>query len=215
MKRLIMLSAAALCAVTLTGCGGDSKTLYEYGQDIVSEMSALAANEEYGKVMTGGASDEINAFATELAKGDYGLPTAVYRLEFDAEQLEDYYNVDGNAIDDVRDIFFHRLYASIPSVLNAGSGVSAVAAASVYTGSKLFVYDGDTDYTMYLYSYEDAYPAIVVFIHGEGGATSANGTFLLVEELRNCNYDDLSDFMNDRYAAVEITEIAAEYAQIN
>ncbi len=210
MKRLIMLSAAALCAVTLTGCGSDSKTLYEHGQNIISEMSALAANEEYGKVMTGGASDEINAFAAELAKGDYGFPTAVYRLEFDTEQLEDYYNVDGNAIDDVRDIFSHRLYASIPSVLNAGSGASAVAAASVYTGSKLFVYDGDTDYTMYLYSYDDAYPVIVVFTHGEGGATSANGTFLLVEELRDCNYDDLCNFMNDRYAAVEITEIAAE-----
>ncbi len=200
-----MFSAAALCMVMLAGCAAD-KSLYSHGAEVISEIHALAENEVYTTAMLG-MSNEITAIAESVANCDYSEPSAVLRLTLDDDFADDYFDIDVD-IEEMQEMFADRINAAIPARINSTGGVNVLAASSVYTGSKLFVTEKITGSEIYLYAYEDAYPAIVVFNQGDDGATCASGSFLLVEELRGLNADELRDSIGDiMYGSVELTEI--------
>ncbi len=205
MRRFITLSAAALCVVTLAGCAAD-KSLYSHGTEVISEIHALAENEDYTAAMLG-MSDEIVTIAESVADCDYSEPSAVLRLTLDDDFADDYFDIDAD-IEEMQEMFADRIYAAVPARINSTGGVNVLAASSVYTGSKLFVAEEKNGSAIYLYAYEDAYPAIVVFNQGDDGATCASGSFLLLEELRGLDADELCDSISDiMHGSVELTEI--------
>ena len=66
--------------------------------------------------------------------------------------------------------------------INGLAGASALAAASICSARQTFVQAGLGEDTVYLYTYEAAAPAMVVFLKGEGDTVLATGSFMLNEE---------------------------------
>lgn len=210
MKGILKISAVLLSAAMLTGCGGSGKTLYEHGMDVVSDMYAMASDSDYAEAMLGSMNDEISQLAELIGDGGYSAPEAVYEIGPAEEVLEELLDsADMKLTEEQERIIAARLYGSVASQINSAYGVSAIAASSAFSGSKLFVADEAVNGTMYLYVFEDSYPVLVVFTQGEDGATAASGTFLLGEDYAEADGEELTELLADTFILrdAEFTEL--------
>ena len=198
MKRSLMITAMLASAAVLTGCAGSGKTLYEHGMDVVTDMHALAADSDYAEAMLGGATDEMAEIIEHICSGDHTVPIAVYEIGPADEVLEELLDsADMKLTEEQEHIITARLFGSVASQINAGYGVSALAASSAFTGSKLFVSDEAVNGTLYLYVFEDAYPVLMTFTQGEDGASSASGMFLLGDGFDGLDGEELTEQLSD------------------
>ncbi len=198
MKRLLMITAALTSAAVLTGCAGSGKTLYEHGMDVVTDMHALAADSDYAEAMLGSATDEMAEIIEHICSGDHTAPIAVYEIGPADEVLEELLDsADMKLTEEQEHIISARLFGSVASQINAGYGVTTLAASSAFTGSKLFVTDEAVNGTLYLYVFEDAYPVLMTFTQGEDGATAASGMFLLGDGFDGLDGEELTEQLSD------------------
>lgn len=190
------------------GQGAPAKALWEHGQELVSLMGEMAANEAYIDLYTG--SDEIGELLSEAGKGDFSAPTAVYRIQVPESVLGQYGLMEPDSLDGLSDGLRESVKAksvsSLPVLLNSMGGANILAASSVCTASKTFR-SGEVpgNGLIYLYLYEDAVPAAVVFLPGEDGTASASGTLILYDGFQPESPDDISRLLG---------ELGAEVSQI-
>lgn len=199
MKRKISaLAALALSALALSACGNE-KSLVLHGMDIVALMDEMTESQNYLQCYT--SDEEIRSIIKTLAEGKYSHYDTVYALDFDIQTI--------TAMTETLQIDFasENMYAYLRSQaettiipqINGREGSKNLAAASVCTAGKTFIYNTLDDSVIYLYSFDDTAPIAVTFIPGEDGAVSAHGYFVLA----------------DGFTASDITEVEkffAEYA---
>lgn len=198
-KFLAVVSAALLL---LCACGAENntvseKSLYEHGLDVISLMDEMVQSEDYGELMC--SSSEIIEIGNEIAKGDYGEPTAVYRLEVNA--LAGWYELGEKDLselsDTLRECIEQRYFSSIASQVNSRYGVTELAASSIYTAAKTFVSNELSEVTTYIYTYAHSYPVMVTFTPGEDGSVRAFGTFILDEDFKADEEQDIDMLLED------------------
>ena len=188
----------------------NAKTLYQHGLDVISLLDEMLRSELYLTTMTG--SSEIQEKAAEIARGNYFSPTAVYEItpltynnllalldEELAGMGQPSAALQKHLDDKSAGAFFTRL--------NAQEGSTALATASVFTAGKTFVNGTLTENTVYLYTFKTGYPVVVTFLKGEGGAVSANGTFLLSDLLSLESAEALEDSLADIYLECTVTKV--------
>ena len=191
-----------------TGNAAPVKSLLEHGQELVSLMGEMAGNEAYIDLYTG--SEEIGEILSEAGKGDHSAPAAVYRIQVPESALGQYGLVGLDSLDglspELREIAKAKTISSLPVMLNSMGGADILAAASVCTAGKTFL-SGEVSGNglIYLYLYEDAVPAAVVFLPGEDGTASASGMFILYDGFQPETPDDLTALLG---------ELGAEVSQI-
>lgn len=205
------LAFLLLLALTLGGCGGktagSAPPLYQRGLEVVALMDEMAGSDAYGMLFT--ESPEIGAVAKTLGGGRHAEPKEVYRITFSDEKLLFVLSEAGGPdsldgfSDGLQKLLRQRMAGSLVTQINAMSGTANLAAASIYSVQTSFVSDELDQSVLYVYVYEDAVPAAVLFTAGEGGAVNASGSFLLNDGLSADPGQTLENLFGAAGAAVE------------
>lgn len=178
---------AASLVLLLAACGGGTeaksgeKSLYERGLEVVSLMAEMAGNDAYLSAYSD--NGEIREILSGAGAGDFSSPEAVYRVKIPAVALWSIAQMPagGELPEPLREEIESKILTAFVSRINAMGGTAALAAASICTAGTLFVDEELTENTLYLYVFENAVPAAVVFLPGEDGAVSATGMLILCD----------------------------------
>lgn len=137
MKRSIkILSLMLACSALflLASCGGkkgESKSIYEQGLTLVSLLQEMAGSDSYLQLYS--STLESQQILSDAANGDYTAPRAVYRIRIsDAAVFAGIETLP----DTLRDYASSRIQSSLANLINAQSGSSILAAASICTAEK-------------------------------------------------------------------------------
>lgn len=182
-----------------------ARTLLEHGQELVSLMGQMAGNDAYIQLYTG--SPQIGEILSAAGEGDFSSPAAVYRVLVPESALGQYGLVELDSLDglsqELRENVKARAVSSLPTLLNSMGGASVLAAASVCTAGKTFFSaEVPKNGVIYLYLYEDAVPAAVVFLPGEDGTVSATGMLILYDGFQVESPAELSGLLGELGAEV-------------
>lgn len=217
MKRKIALLLVLLLAV-FSGCQQpekaaeepQAKPLRERGSELVVLMAEMAGSPYYAQAYTGNSG--IMETLDGIGEGDFSEPKGVYSIHFPEEALSTLLESAGltgldGLSEGLRENLKARAFGALPAQINAMAGAETLAAASICSASEVFVDPGVTDNLIYLYVYEDAVPAVVVFLPGEGGAVSATGTLLLYDGFSLGSLEEIQGLLGPLGAEVaEVTE---------
>lgn len=215
MKRKIAL-LLALALMLLAGCqqqapaeAAPAKSPREQGAELVPLMGEMAGNPLFAEIY--GWNTEMSQALTSAREGDFSSPKAVYCIRVPDSALNNLMGSAGFAnLDEfsegLRKNIRARAASSLPTQLNAMGGSQVLAAASMCTASKTFVDASVTDNMIYVYVYEDAVPAAVVFTPGEGGAVSATGMLILYDGFQAGSLEELSELLGQLGA--EVSEVS-------
>ena len=213
MKRNVLsLFLALLLAFSLSACNGATtatQTLYQRGMEVVSLLDEMVGNENYLRVYS--ASDEMLQLLRPVAEGDYTAPKAVYRLSFANDDLLSVATGELSSSLDLPDTLTSYLQSRVPSVLisqlNAQSGAEVLAASTLCTGGKTFLYTEEIEACIYLYTFESGSPVAVAFTSGEDNTVSATGSFILNDTFSPDSEDAIRTFFGELPMQVEtVTE---------
>ncbi len=201
----LSVSAPVLSAFENKQDSTETASLYTQGLEIIQLMSETVRMEEYVEVLAG--SDEIRSAVQGLAEGDHSSPKTVYAISFSEEDLASIADDSGleNASDDLRSFFMKRVPGALISRINAMGGVEDLAAASVCTVTKTFAAEKSDQDVIYLYTYEDAAPAAVIFTMGENGTVFASGVFITYDEFACDSADAVKNFFDG--VTAEVAEV--------
>lgn len=217
MKRKIAL-LLVLLLVVLTGCQQQEKAveepqakpLRERGAELVGLMAEMAGSPYYAQAYT--ENSGITETLDGVGDGDFSEPEGVYSIHFPEEALNTLLESAGltgldGLSEGLRENLKARAFGALPTQINAMAGAETLAAASICTANEVFVDKGVTDNLIYLYVYEDAVPAVVVFLPGEDGAVSATGTLLLYDGFSLGSLEEIQGLLGPLGAEVaEVTE---------
>lgn len=199
---ILAMTMALAMMFTCMGCGvqkTDGKSLREQGMDIIQVMEEMVKSEDYGNLMSNSA--DLAEIRRQLAAGDYTSPAAVYEMSVPsiwsilalAGESEDSYDFS-NALKKQLD---SKSASALASQLNAMKGTAALAGTSLYTAGKTFVSDELTENIIYLYTFQNGYPIAVAFTAGEDHAVTAQGTFILWEDIEGESMEFLRNLLKE------------------
>ena len=188
----------------LSGCG-EKKRLVDHGMDVVELLEEAINSEEYVRIYSN--DDEVAQVFEEVSKGNFSEPEAVYLITIDTDDMMDYADVDGyeDMSEDLQNVIKNKMLEGISSNLNAQLGIYAVAASTICSMGKAFVYEEEIENQIYLYIFEDAKPIMVSFVTGEDGAVSARGTIILTDDFKCGSEDELEYSL--RFYDADVEEI--------
>ena len=211
MKKKTLLCCVLLVIFALCGCDkdnkgksdaailSDTKSLVEYGMDIVRLMDEALRSDDYAEMMLTSDSG-MQDIVSKIAEGDYSEPEDVYRITFDQDSYLLYLSMSGMSVDEMSDelkeVMKNRFHTSLSNMINGQQlGASYLATASVYSVSKSFVSSEISEDVIYLYTFDTGYPIMVTFVTGDNGAVTAYGTFILSNELIDADLSQVEDLM--------------------
>lgn len=178
-----------------------TKTLLEHGQELVSLMGEMAGSGAYIGMYT--ESTEIGEILSTAGEGDFSDAKAVYLVQISEVTLSRLLEQLGIASLDgltpeLRESLKARSVSSVPTLINSMGGATTLAAASICTANKTFrSTEVPGSGMIYLYIYENAVPAAVVFLPGEDGTASASGMLILYDGFQAEDLDDLSGLLGE------------------
>lgn len=187
MKRMILLLSLG-CILTLscakrntTIIGGsdqptaifvaDHLTLQEKGQELTHQMHRLANNETYTKYCS--HSDEINKLAAHIARTDYSVPRKIFAIRH-LNSIQDF-ETDST----IRALLADKMVRTIPSLINAQSGSTTLAATSLFVTEDVFLHNSLKESTIYLYIYEGDCSSMVLFQPHKDHIVQAYASFVI------------------------------------
>lgn len=204
----------------LTGCGNQAaagkeqasadRSLYAQGMDLVALMDEMVGNDTYGNIFT--TSGEIAEILDQLNEGDYTEPSVVYEVKFSKESKTSMLQSLAEEADlssmseSLQKALEDKLAATVVSQFNGMCGVNKLAAASICTASKNFVYNGLKENVIYFYMFSDAQPIAVSFTAGENGAVSADSMFVMMDEMRNATKEEFAAYFDGMNAEISVVE---------
>ena len=186
-RRKPLISALSLTALfflgacSSRGASSPASELYDQGLLLVSAMDEMAQSEAWVSLFT--ADPAIQEILSEAGQGDFSQPKAVYAIQFSDQALVSLTGeADWSAFpESLQERIHTAIQGAAANQINAMGGTETLAAASICTVSDTFVCDALTGNTLYLYTYENAVPAMVSFVPGQDGAVSATGTLILCD----------------------------------
>ncbi len=202
-KCILVMAMTIITMLMLGGCGEEQsggKSLREHGMDLVRIMEEMVKNDNYGKLV-GGDNSTLEELRIQLAAGDYTSPEAVYEMSVPSIQSILTLVNESEGSYDFSDALNRQLDNKSASVLvnqlNAMKGTAALACSSLYTAGKSFVSNELSENTIYVYTFENGYPVAVVFTAGEDHAVTAQGTFILSEDIYGKSFDILQSLLKE------------------
>lgn len=215
-KRVLKILSVAMVFVlvlSLSGCKNnessvETKSLYTQGLEVIQLMFEMTQSEEYADLY--GGSSEIKAVIQNISTGDYTTPKAVYAISVSDENVAAMAELNhlDNLSKGLESFLKQRVLGNLMTRINGMGGVDNIAAASMCTAGKTFVYENVNEDVIYLYTYDNAVPVAVTFSVGEDHAISASGVFVIYDKFTDGSADEIKSFFRD--IIVEVTEVFPE-----
>lgn len=182
------------------------KSLQQHGQELVSLMAEMVRSSQYTNLYTG--DQEVQQLLATAGEGDFSAPQAVYAIRLPETALDSLLALAGMGSisgfsPELRQVIQARVTSALPTQINAMGGANVLAAASVCTASDCFVSSQPPESVIYLYTYQNAVPAAVSFIPGEGGAVAASGMLILYQGGETMEVTQLRELLEQLGAEME------------
>lgn len=205
-KLILPTLGAFLLLGAYSGTNSLSSALYQEGLSTVSVMEEMAENEDWVTLFS--SNQNLASILSAVGDGDYSRPKAVYQIRLSNETVSHLTrNADLEAFSDTLQAYLRAtVQSSIAAQINAKGGADALAAASACTASRIFFCDDLHENLLYLYTYENAAPAMISFLVGEDGAVSATGLFILYDGFPTGSAAEIQQFLSS--LNVEVTEVS-------
>lgn len=213
MKNRLLIATAILIALNGISCKqqgsttsiigqGDGPTaiyideqpdfLLRKGLDLIHEMHDLANDSNYIKYVT--THTEITQRVREFASGNYQSDYKVFAID-NLKPFTDYLTRMAPGLDFK---LYERLYRSIPALINAQSGSTAIAATSLLTGEDVFHCNQLETPCIYLYSFNKGINCLVLFIPQPEKIVQAYAAWILNRQLGQIEKtDDVKIFFKE------------------
>ena len=205
-KLILPTLGAFLLLGAYSGTNSLSSALYQEGLSTVSVMEEMAENEDWVNLFS--SNQNLASILSAVGDGDYSRPKTVYQIRLSDETVSHLTrNADLEAFSDILQAYLRAtVQSSIAAQINAKGGADALAAASACTASCIFFCDDLHENLLYLYTYENAVPAMISFLVGEDGAVSATGLFILYDGFPTGSAAEIQQFLSS--LNVEVTEVS-------
>lgn len=168
----------------------DSLTLQEKGLELTGQMHCLANNEAYIKYCS--HSDEINKLAAHIARTDYSVPKKIFAIS----HLKSIQNFETDST--IRTLLADKMVRTIPSLINAQSGSTTLAATSLFVTEDVFLHNSLKESTIYLYVYEGDCSSMVLFQPHKDHIVQAHACFVIHSLLKTIqSADDVKRFFKE------------------
>lgn len=192
-KYIVLITFLMTMGLTACGINKDSSSLYDQGLEVVKVMDEMAKSDSYTKYFTG--NDEILSIVEGIAAGNYSEPKEVYEVVFPENSYQLLFG-DADAeiamSEELDNIMRKKMMASIVTQINAYGGSMNLAASTVCTASKSFINDELENNLIYIYVYDDAAPIAITFLKESDDIVSANGSFLISDELKALDAESIT-----------------------
>ncbi len=184
-KKMLLVTSCIL----LLGCGikkTDSEIpLYKKGLEVIEKMDLMAECKEYIGLMT--SNSQMEELIDKIGEKDYTKPNTVYQITIPKEKIqsllslvnEEEIQLPEQILPDV----YRRFLTAVPTSLNAMEGTEVIAVTAMLMADMDFLYKDLTENTIYLYLYQDAYSAAVLFSPMDQGIVRAQGNFIVNDQL--------------------------------
>lgn len=154
--------------------------LYKKGLEVLEKMDVMAECEEYIELLS--SSPEVESLIKEIGEKDYAKPDVVYQIMITDEAINSILSLvsetDLTIPEQILPDLYRRFFSAIPTTLNAVESTT-LAVTSLLRTDMDFLCKDLTKKTMYLYLYENAYSAVVLFIPMDEGIVRAEGNFIV------------------------------------
>lgn len=168
----------------------DHLTLQEKGLELTRQMHRLANNEAYIKYCS--HSDEINKLAAHIARTDYSMPRKIFAIRH-LNSIQDF-ETDST----IRALLADKMVRTIPSLINAQSGSTTLAATSLFVTEDVFLHNSLKESTIYLYIYEGDCSSMVLFQPHKDHIVQAYASFVIHPLLKTIHSaDDVKRFFKE------------------
>lgn len=168
----------------------DSLTLQEKGLELTRQMHRLANNEAYIKYCS--HSDEINKLAAHIGRTDYSVPKKIFAIS----HLKSIQNFETDST--IRTLLADKMVRTIPSLINAQSGSTTLAATSLFVTEDVFLHNSLKESTIYLYIYEGDCSSMVLFQPHKDHIVQAYACFVIHSLLKTIqSADDVKRFFKE------------------
>lgn len=168
----------------------DHLTLQEKGLELTRQMHRLANNETYIKYCS--HSDEINKLAAHIARTDYSMPRKIFAIRH-LNSIQDF-----GADSTIRALLADKMVRTIPSLINAQSGSTTLAATSLFVTEDVFLHNSLKESTIYLYIYEGDCSSMVLFQPHKDHIVQAYASFVIHPLLKTIHSaDDVKRFFKE------------------
>lgn len=183
MKRIFLsVVVVLLCAALCVPCAlaEDIDPLLEQAKALAVRLSELAESDAYLRIISG--SESIIEII-EGWRGDYSAPTSALRVTLESGErlLPAMTSVEIDPSDEIADLLTRRLFAVIPSTINAAQGTEALAATSALTTNTAFVCETCDAPALYILTFENGMSVAATFVPYQDGAVIAQATFLAAD----------------------------------
>ena len=200
--------------ISLPACGEKSEapktesngeSLVDSGMKVISLMSEMASNEDYGLLMLNNYADYVERI-NDIIHTDYSTPTAVYEIKMDTSRL---LNAEIDGLSEALENYVKGMTnASVASYINSAESLDGVAVSALFSATLAFVNEDVKENAMYFYVFGDGYPILVNFICGEDGAVRASGNFIMNMQLNPGSADGIEQFFKDAgFSDCEATKV--------
>lgn len=168
----------------------DHLTLQEKGLELTRQMHRLANNEAYIKYCS--HSDEINKQAAHIARTDYSVPRKIFAISH-LKSIQDF-ETDST----IRALLADKMVRTIPSLINAQSGSTTLAATSLFVTEDVFLHNNLKESTIYLYIYEGDCSSMILFQPHKDHIVQAYACFVIHPLLKTIHSaDDVKRFFKE------------------
>lgn len=168
----------------------DHLTLQGKGLELTRQMHRLANNETYIKYCS--HSDEINKLAAHIGRTDYSVPKKIFAIS----HLKSIQNFETDST--IRTLLADKMVRTIPSLINAQSGSTTLAATSLFVTEDVFLHNSLKESTIYLYVYEGDCSCMVLFQPHKDHIVQAHACFVIHPLLKTIHSaDDVKRFFKE------------------
>lgn len=150
---------------------------------------------------------------TEIGADEYTAPNQAVLITVPDETVDTVIKnmaAELNLSDDAYEMAVTKMLLSVPGMINAQQGVTAVAATSLLNAGKAFRQHKELTANAYVVLIYDNHSSITMFRNAADGITSASATFLFPsDELKKAVTDEtVFDYFSERFG---ISEFEVEY----
>ena len=168
----------------------DSLTLQGKGLELTCQMHRLANNETDIKYCS--HSDEINKLAAHIGRTDYSVPKKIFAIS----HLKSIQNFETDST--IRTLLADKMVRTIPSLINAQSGSTTLAATTLFVTEDVFLHNSLKESTIYLYVYEGDCSSMVLFQPHKDHIVQAHACFVIHSLLKTIqSADDVKRFFKE------------------
>ena len=230
MKKIKMITACIFIAAGLLGCGAEKtdtdkvtkdssdteKSLYDRGLEVIDLMAEMVHSDTYVDKVVG--NGRIKELIKSVGEGSYDEPAEVYAVSQDDESFDilmEMAGMDDSMSEELKSFLTHRGITAIISSANTldGEGVEPLAAANICTAEKIFADDSISEDIIYIYTFENGYPAAVAFRTGEDNAVAATGTFIISDDFAYGSEDEIEASFEKIGVAVDAERLTGNAGQ--